>query len=943
MYYITLQLLAMHGNVLHTDFSDHCRISTCIYNMDFNPQIEPKILLEPSPRGYTWGDDSCFMFQRALNLQSQSLINVLDTKFECNHITVDKALKQFNDIVLNAANHSLKKIRKKTINTRKTHKNKKWYGPTLIQLKREVKRYGKLLCQNPQNQTIRAKYFTMLKSYKKKCKLDRNQYKSKIYNMMEGLQTNNPKEYWKLVEELTDRDKTKSTIKVEKLFTHYKNLNSKTKYKDPEEELAMNEKLHEAEKIKIFSELDYAITEKEVLRVIKTLKNGKAYGQDLIKNEMLKYGQHWLSKPLTKLFNIIMNSQYYPLEWSRGRIVSIHKKGDTTLPENYRGITISSCLGKTFNAILNNRLSNFLEERKILCIEQCGFKKKHRTTDHMFVLKNIMHKYKIEKKALYLAFVDFKQAFDRVRHKELLYKLLQCGISNKFYAIIKSMYSNIMLSVQSGDGLNITLSFLSLLGVRQGDNLSPTLFSIFVNDLPSIFTENCKPACFGDMKINCMMYADDLIIMSESNTGLQESMNKLDKYCDQWGLTVNINKTKCMITKTNSNININSKLFFKNNNIEIVDKVKYLGIEFSHDGNVQVIQSDLYKKGLKAYFKLMRALNPLPSPKILLNLFDHLIKPVLLYGCEIWSPVNLEYKNTKEPLNEKASFIHNLRNQFPFITKYMEKIDYIEKLHLKFCKAVLGVHSKASNLAVYSELGRYPLFIDQIILSLKYLNYIETETENKFLKQFYKNLLNDKRLSSNCNILKMRLLLNKTLNFTPVTSGRNGWKLVKKSIRSYFDMYWCKNIFNDISNSKRNGGNKMRTFRLFKSNIAYEQYLNIKNFEKRKFIARFRISAHKLKIETGRYNSNNCYIKAEDRKCIQCDTNSMEDEFHFLIDCDKYESLRNDLFSKCETKNKHFNKYDKHDKFLWILTNEDIELLNYLGDFIVKANKVRNE
>ena len=75
----------------------------------------------------------------------------------------------------------------------------------------------------------------------------------------------------------------------------------------------------------------------------------------------------------------------------------------------------------------------------------------------------------------------------------------------------------------------------------------------------------------------------------------------------------------------------------------------------------------------------------------------------------------------------------------------MEKIDYIEKLHLKFCKAVLGVHSKASNLAVYSELGRYPLCIDQIIISLKYFNYIENGTENKFLKQFYTNLLNDKK------------------------------------------------------------------------------------------------------------------------------------------------------------------------------------------------------
>ena len=79
----------------------------------------------------------------------------------------------------------------------------------------------------------------------------------------------------------------------------------------------------------------------------------------------------------------------------------------------------------------------------------------------------------------------------------------------------------------------MALYFMSLLGVRQGDNLSPTLFNIFVNDLPSIF--DCNPARVGNMNINCMMYADDLIIMSESYEGLQESFNRLEKYCKQCG------------------------------------------------------------------------------------------------------------------------------------------------------------------------------------------------------------------------------------------------------------------------------------------------------------------------------------------------------------------------------------------------------------------------
>ena len=83
-----------------------------------------------------------------------------------------------------------------------------------------------------------------------------------------------------------------------------------------------------------------------------------------------------------------------------------------------------------------------------------------------------MDKYKLDRKTLHIAFVDFKQGCDRVRHKDVLYKLLKFGISSKFYGIIKSMYTNIRLSVQSCDGQSMTLYFMSLLGVTGGQSPS---------------------------------------------------------------------------------------------------------------------------------------------------------------------------------------------------------------------------------------------------------------------------------------------------------------------------------------------------------------------------------------------------------------------------------------------------------------------------------------
>ena len=101
----------------------------------------------------------------------------------------------------------------------------------------------------------------------------------------------------------------------------------------------------------------------------------------------------------------------------------------------------------------------FLDNKKILCVEQSGFKKKHRTTDHLFILKNVINKYKRARKSLYIAFIDFKQAFDTISHKCLLYKMLNYGISTKFYNVIKSMYNNIMIAVQDGEGIYISPFF----------------------------------------------------------------------------------------------------------------------------------------------------------------------------------------------------------------------------------------------------------------------------------------------------------------------------------------------------------------------------------------------------------------------------------------------------------------------------------------------------
>ena len=161
----------------------------------------------------------------------------------------------------------------------------------------------------------------------------------------------------------------------------------------------------------------------------------------------------------------------------------IHKSGDPRIKDSYRGITITSCLGKVFNSILNSRLEiqNYLQDKSTDL--QIGYKQNSRTSDHLFILKSLINKtVNCEKQKLYTCFVDFGKAFDTVPQVALLLKLVRNGIDGNFYRLIKDMYNKTSLTVKV-DG-HLSLPFASGRGVRQGDNLSPNLFKIFINDLP---------------------------------------------------------------------------------------------------------------------------------------------------------------------------------------------------------------------------------------------------------------------------------------------------------------------------------------------------------------------------------------------------------------------------------------------------------------------------
>ena len=239
------------------------------------------------------------------------------------------------------------------------------------------------------------------------------------------------------------------------------------------------------------------------------------------------------------------------------------------------------------------------------------------------------------------------------------------------------MYEVSKSSVRCGD--NITDSFPIKLGVKQGDNLSPNLFKIFINDLPDYFNDCNDPIVLNDNPIHCLLYADDLVLLSSSAQGLQSKIDKLHQYCGDWCLSINSSKTKVLVFNK-AGRHIKQKFTYSDSLIDCVQSYKYLGIHFTASGSFSFAQNELYKRALKAYYKLSKDfLSFHPNVKLALHLFDHTVLPILLYGSEIWGCFN---PFTSKFANKDITLCDPLWKWNPF-TVHLKLISFLA-IHFSF-------------------------------------------------------------------------------------------------------------------------------------------------------------------------------------------------------------------------------------------------------------------
>ena len=334
---------------------------------------------------------------------------------------------------------------------------------------------------------------------------------------------------------------------------------------------------------------------------------------------------------------------------------------------------------------------------------------------------------------VYACFVDFRKAFDSVWHDGLLLKLLQYNVGGKFFSLIKSLYANSTCSARLGS--KKTRSFQYTRGVRQGCILSPLLFNLYLNDLAFSFNKIVSDPFVlpNGMKLNSLLYADGLIILSRSKVRLQNCLNTLSSYCNSWMLKINPKKTKIIIFQKCKR-NATLVFTFAMKKIDIVQNYTYLGTCISSTGNFTLSLDHLRQKALHALFSLRRNIDfKSLKPSLACKIFDSMISPILTYNSEVWATfVKSDFKSCDN--------------------------SPIEKAHLQFCKRYLEVHNKASNMASRAELGKYPIIIDINKKILNYLSYLQDKDDNSIVKQSLQisiELYNSGQNSFYSNIMKM--------------------------------------------------------------------------------------------------------------------------------------------------------------------------------------------
>ena len=389
----------------------------------------------------------------------------------------------------------------------------------------------------------------------------------------------------------------------------------------------------------------------DILSAIDRMKKNKTPGPDKISPRILKEAKNELILPLSVLFNKSLNSGKVPCEWKLANVTPIFKKGNKSLPGNYRPISLTSVVCKLMETIIRDKIVNYLEENNIIKDSQHGFRHRRSCLTNLLDFFHDVYKAYDESRAVDIIYLDFQKAFDTVPHKRLISKVENHGIKGNTQKWLQDWLTDrrqrVVINGKESEWRNV------ISGVPQGSVLGPLLFIIYINDIDEGLT--CKISKF----------ADDTKITSKVTSvlqwqQLQKDLNTLASWAEKWQMKFNTGKCK-VLHIGNNNVQANYSM----NDIQLssTDAEKDLGVIISKDLKPGKQCTEVLKTANKLVGFIGRTFE-FKSEKVILSLYNSLVRPHLEYCVQFWSPYYRKDIEKLEKVQRRITkMIPRLRNK----------------------------------------------------------------------------------------------------------------------------------------------------------------------------------------------------------------------------------------------------------------------------------------
>ena len=531
-----------------------------------------------------------------------------------------------------AATECLRKIPRKKKKVRSL-------DPRVKAMREEVEKAYQTFMANGRTDGLRQTYKERVQDlYRTYAIIEQEEVLEKVTEVENAHESMKHREAWKLINDISGRKKAQSSLlkanspeeRVKLWHTHFsKLLGSPPTISDPEVPIQT-----------VFCNLEISeepFSEDEFDKAKKSLRCGKASGEDGITPEFLKYAG--LDKEILGFVNNALTGDHFPEKWKTLIIVPVPKSGDLSKTDNYRGISLISLVLKLYNRLILNRLRPVIDP--MLRSNQNGFRQKRTTIGQILALRRLLEGAKDKNLSCIMTFIDFRKAFDSIHRGKLMDILRAYGIPEKMVTAIAATYSETWAKVRTSDG--VTQPFQILAGVLQGDTLAPFLFIIALDyalrcaingreeELGFTLTKRASRRIPAKM-ITDLDFADDISLLSDTVEKACKLLREVEQHCNRIGLGINAKKTKVMpINAEETTVGVTTK---DGTVLEVVNDFIYLGAWIaSTQHDIKVRRAKTWK-ALNSMDKVWRSSMNSDTKR---RLFVSTVESVLLYGCETWT------------------------------------------------------------------------------------------------------------------------------------------------------------------------------------------------------------------------------------------------------------------------------------------------------------------